>query len=56
MWSGNTSDIIRQLEERGAKTVALQFPEGLKRRAADIADALRTAGFSVIVSPAEPVR
>ncbi len=50
MWSGNTSDIVRQLKERGAKTVALQFPEGLKRRAAAIADALKEAGFDVIIS------
>ncbi len=39
-----------ELRERGAKTVALQFPAGLKRRAADWAGALRDAGFEVIIS------
>jgi len=44
------SDLIRQLKGRGAKSVALQFPEGLKRKAAGIASDLRTAGFEVIIS------
>jgi 2-(3-amino-3-carboxypropyl)histidine synthase len=50
MLSDDTSDLIRQLRERGVKLVALQFPAGLKRRAAEWAGALKTAGFGVIVS------
>jgi 2-(3-amino-3-carboxypropyl)histidine synthase len=50
MLSSDSSDLIRQLEERGAKRVALQFPEGLKRKAAEYATTLREAGFEVIVS------
>ena len=46
----DTSDIIAMLKKRGAKKVALQFPEGLKRRAAGIAADLKAAGFDVIVS------
>ena len=42
--------LIGKLRKRGAKTVALQFPEGLKRKAAGVAAALREAGFEVIVS------
>jgi 2-(3-amino-3-carboxypropyl)histidine synthase len=50
MLSSDISDLVRQLKERGAHTIALQFPAGLKRRAAGYADALRQAGFTVIVS------
>lgn len=50
MLSDDTSDLIRQLQERGARRVALQFPEGLKRKAAAYGSALRKAGFEVIVS------
>jgi 2-(3-amino-3-carboxypropyl)histidine synthase len=50
MLSGATSDLIDQLKQRGAKTVALQFPSGLKRRAAQYAGDLKTAGFTVIIS------
>jgi 2-(3-amino-3-carboxypropyl)histidine synthase len=50
MLSSDISDLIRQLREREATTVALQFPAGLKRRAAEYAGALRDAGFLVIVS------
>jgi 2-(3-amino-3-carboxypropyl)histidine synthase len=50
MLSGAISDLVRQLRERGAKTVALQFPAGLKRRAEETAGALREAGFGVIIS------
>jgi len=42
--------LAEKLRARGAKTVALQFPEGLKRKAAGIASALRAGGFDVIVS------
>jgi len=44
------SDLVSQLGARGAKKVALQFPEGLKRQAAETAAALKSAGFEVIVS------
>jgi len=50
MLSNATSDLIRQLRERGAKSVALQFPAGLKRRADEYAGALKVAGFDVIIS------
>ncbi len=50
MWLNGTSDLIRTLKQRGAKKVALQFPEGLKRRAAAVATELKDAGFDVIVS------
>ena len=44
------SDIIRRAEESGARTVALQFPEGLKRKAFLVACDLKKAGFSVIIN------
>jgi 2-(3-amino-3-carboxypropyl)histidine synthase len=44
------SELISTLKNRGARTVALQFPEGLKRRSSDIAAALKEAGYVVIVS------
>jgi len=50
MLSDDTSDLIHQLKERGARRVALQFPEGLKRKAEAYGSALRDAGFEVIVS------
>ena len=50
MWLNDTSDLVAELKKRGAQKVALQFPEGLKRRAAEYATALKTAGFDVIVS------
>ena len=50
MWLTGTSDLIARLLERGAETVALQFPAGLKRQAAGIADELREAGFTVLIS------
>ncbi|MGB9177035.1 MAG: diphthamide biosynthesis enzyme Dph2 [Methanoregula sp.] len=50
MLSNDTSDLVRQLRERGAKSVALQFPAGLKRRAAAFVADLREAGFDVIIS------
>jgi 2-(3-amino-3-carboxypropyl)histidine synthase len=45
-----TSDLIERLKKRGAHRVALQFPEGLKRRSADIVASLKHAGFEVMVS------
>jgi 2-(3-amino-3-carboxypropyl)histidine synthase len=50
MLSNDISDLVRQLRERGAKSIALQFPAGLKRRAHEYAGALRAAGFDVIIS------
>ena len=44
------SDLIERLHERGARSVALQFPAGLARQAPQVAAALRGAGFWVIVS------
>ena len=44
------SDLVRKLHQRGARTVALQFPAGLKRRAAEYATSLKEAGFAVIIS------
>lgn len=45
-----TDDLIERIRERGARSVALQFPEGLKRRAPEIARALREAGIGVVIS------
>ena len=45
-----TSDLIQTLKIRGVNRVALQFPEGLKRRSAEVIAALQDAGFDVIVS------
>jgi 2-(3-amino-3-carboxypropyl)histidine synthase len=50
MLSSAISDLISQIQARGAKRVALQFPAGLKRKAAEYAVALREAGFDVIIS------
>ena len=50
MSSGELSRLVADLRERGARRVALQFPEGLRRKAPDLALALRDAGFEVIVS------
>jgi 2-(3-amino-3-carboxypropyl)histidine synthase len=45
-----TSDLIETLKNRGVHRVALQFPEGLKRRSVEVITALKGAGFDVIVS------
>jgi len=50
MWLNGTSELIELLKKRGAKRVALQFPEGLKRRSATVSAALKDAGFEVILS------
>jgi 2-(3-amino-3-carboxypropyl)histidine synthase len=47
---GDLSRLIADLRERGAKRVALQFPEGLKRGAPEMALRLSAAGFEVMVS------
>lgn len=44
------SNLVSKLQQRGARRVALQFPAGLKRRAAEYAVALRAAGFEVIIN------
>ncbi|MEI7856094.1 MAG: diphthamide biosynthesis enzyme Dph2 [Methanomicrobiales archaeon] len=44
------SNLVSKLQQRGAHKVALQFPAGLKRRAAEYAVALRAAGFEVIIN------
>lgn len=46
----SVSELISKLNEKGARKVALQFPEGLKRKAAEIADELKQNGFFVIIS------
>jgi len=50
MWLNVTSDLIGELKKRDAKVVAVQVPEGLKRKAAGFAGSLREAGFDVIIS------
>lgn len=45
-----TSDLIENLKKKGVKRVALQFPEGLKRRSTEVVAALKDAGFDVMVS------
>ena len=50
MLSSDTSDLVSHLKERGVRRVALQFPEGLKRKAPEYTERLRKAGFEVIVS------
>lgn len=46
----SNSDLIAELSARGAVRVALQAPEGLKRRLGVLAGDLRDAGFTVIIS------
>lgn len=43
------SDLISELRSRGAKRVAVQLPEGLKRSAGMFSSALREEGFEVII-------
>jgi 2-(3-amino-3-carboxypropyl)histidine synthase len=45
-----SSDLIAELTAQKAVTVALQAPEGLKRKLSEIAADLRESGFSVIIS------
>jgi 2-(3-amino-3-carboxypropyl)histidine synthase len=44
------TEVISQLKSRNAKKVAVQLPEGLKRKAAEISAALKSEGFDVLVS------
>jgi len=46
----DTSELIERVRQPGAKKVALQFPEGLKREAPGLASRLKEAGFEVVVS------
>jgi 2-(3-amino-3-carboxypropyl)histidine synthase len=50
MLLNDTSDLIERLKKRGVRKVALQFPEGLKRRSMEIVSALQGAGFEVTLS------
>lgn len=45
-----SSETWDKLRASGARTVALQFPEGLKRRAPETAAALKEAGYAVVIS------
>ncbi|MDE4907966.1 diphthamide biosynthesis enzyme Dph2 [Methanogenium marinum] len=45
-----SSETWERLRSSGARTVALQFPEGLKRRVPETAAALKEAGYAVIIS------
>jgi 2-(3-amino-3-carboxypropyl)histidine synthase len=52
-WDYELDRIVTAVEERGAETVGLQFPEGLKRRGPAVADDLRAelpANVSVLIS------
>ncbi|HOX35880.1 MAG TPA: diphthamide biosynthesis enzyme Dph2 [Methanoregulaceae archaeon] len=44
------SELIRELKERKARRIAVQAPEGLKRKVMALCTALRSAGFDVIIS------
>jgi len=44
------SDLVLRVQETGAKRVALQFPDGLRRRSFEVASALHRAGLKVIIS------
>ncbi|MDP3396911.1 MAG: diphthamide biosynthesis enzyme Dph2 [Methanoregula sp.] len=50
MWLNDISDLVNRLKQRGARKIALQFPAGLKRQAAEYAALLRAAGFAVIIN------
>ncbi|HJJ42938.1 MAG TPA: diphthamide biosynthesis enzyme Dph2 [Methanocorpusculum sp.] len=43
------TEVITELKNRNAKRVAIQFPEGLKRKAAGIAATLKSEGFEVLI-------
>lgn len=45
-----SSETWEKLRASGAQTIALQFPEGLKRRAPETARALKEAGYAVVIS------
>lgn len=47
---GFMNDLIEQLRKAGAKKVMLQLPEGLKARAASMAEAVEKAGIEAVIS------
>jgi len=51
-WDYELERIVEAIDERDADTVGLQFPEGLKRRAPEVADDLRelTGGVRFLIS------
>lgn len=49
-----TPRVIRTINGRGARKVILQFPEGLKRRAADVAAAISSQANSEVIIHGEP--
>ncbi|MFB6112270.1 MAG: diphthamide biosynthesis enzyme Dph2 [Halobacteriaceae archaeon] len=52
-WDYELDRIVSEVEERGAETVGLQFPEGLKRRGPDVVSDLRAGlpdGVRVLLS------
>ena len=52
-WDYELDRIVAEVDERGAETVGLQFPEGLKRRGPRVADDLRAElpdGVTVMMS------
>jgi len=44
------SDLLEKIKESGAETVALQFPEGLKRKAFLFSEQLKKEGYRVLIS------
>ena len=49
-WLIDTSELVRKLRASGVTRIALQFPEGLKRNAVNVASVLSDAGFFVVIS------
>lgn len=47
---GLAERILAVLKERGVRKIALQFPEGLKRKAPEISCALKKEGYDVVIS------
>jgi len=46
--------VIREVSKSGAKRVGLQFPEGLKERALDVAAAVEKASKATVIVMADP--
>ncbi|MCK5548578.1 MAG: diphthamide biosynthesis enzyme Dph2 [Thermoplasmata archaeon] len=46
----DSNRILALVKEKGAKSVGLQFPEGLKREILDVADTLQREGFEVVLN------
>ena len=49
MYIVDTDKIIREIQTSGAKRVLLQFPDGLKPRAVEIARKLKGTGAEIII-------